>query len=219
MASSVDIYKSQDRPPPGVKRSSAAKTGSSCESLRHLGSAVTTGETTPLLWTIRSRRFFRSPLPSASPRLRERTPAWQVAHHRCALLLDSPLNESATAVGGRPVHGSRGNAENALVPTRRSFGGDPEKREMRIVVLVVFVIAVLAAVSAQDFRHFFAGFGPFGLQGSRSSVMRDPRSNRGPVLFPPGPPPNSADTSGVIVGASGYGFVPPSAGYITYFYY
>lgn len=34
----------------------------------------------------------------------------------------------------------------------------------------------------------------------------------GPVLFPPGPPPNSAETSGVIVGASGYGFVPPSAG-------
>jgi len=34
----------------------------------------------------------------------------------------------------------------------------------------------------------------------------------GPVLFPPGPPPNSADSSGVIVGASGYGFVPPSAG-------
>jgi len=25
------------------------------------------------------------------------------------------------------VHGSRGNAENVLVPTRRSFGGDPEK--------------------------------------------------------------------------------------------
>lgn len=34
----------------------------------------------------------------------------------------------------------------------------------------------------------------------------------GPVLFPPGPAPNSADTSGVIVGASGYGFVPPNAG-------
>ena len=34
----------------------------------------------------------------------------------------------------------------------------------------------------------------------------------GPVLFPPGPPPNNADTSGVIVGASGFGFVPPNAG-------
>ncbi|XP_018368638.1 PREDICTED: uncharacterized protein LOC108764762 isoform X1 [Trachymyrmex cornetzi] len=87
---------------------------------------------------------------------------------------------------------------------------------MRIIVLVVFVMAVLASASAQDFRHFFAGFGPYGIQ---SSVMRDPRSNRGPVLFPPGPAPNNADTSGVVVGASGYGFVPPSSGYYTYFYY
>ncbi|XP_032666107.1 uncharacterized protein LOC116841820 [Odontomachus brunneus] len=87
---------------------------------------------------------------------------------------------------------------------------------MRIIVLVAFVMAILASVSAQNFRHFFAGFNPY-IQSA--TVMRDSRSNRGPVLFPPGPPPNSADTSGVVVGASGYGFVPPSAGYITYFYY
>lgn len=79
---------------------------------------------------------------------------------------------------------------------------------MRIIVLVVFVMAVLASASAQDFRHFF-GLSPLGVQ---VSVMRDPRSNRGPVLFPPGPAPNNADTSGVVVGASGYGFVPPSTG-------
>lgn len=83
------------------------------------------GEPTPTIRTVVGVSS-GAPLPSASPRLRERTPAWQVAHHRCAILLDSPLNESATAVGGRPVHGSRGNAENALVPTRRSFGRDPE---------------------------------------------------------------------------------------------
>ncbi|XP_025074242.1 uncharacterized protein LOC105427910 isoform X2 [Pogonomyrmex barbatus] len=81
---------------------------------------------------------------------------------------------------------------------------------MRIIILVAFVMAILTSVTAQDFRHFFAGFGPYG--SLRTSVLRDARSNRGPVLFPPGPPPNAADTSGVIVGASGYGFVPPSAG-------
>ncbi|XP_072767384.1 uncharacterized protein Wat [Anoplolepis gracilipes] len=85
---------------------------------------------------------------------------------------------------------------------------------MRIIILVAFVMAILTAVSAQNFRHFFAGLSPY-----IQTAVRDPRSNRGPVLFPPGPPPNSADTSGVIVGASGYGFVPPSAGYFTYFYY
>ncbi|XP_024875278.1 uncharacterized protein LOC112456763 [Temnothorax curvispinosus] len=87
---------------------------------------------------------------------------------------------------------------------------------MRIIVLVAFVMAVLASVSAQDFRHFFRGFGPYG--GISAAIMRDPRSNRGPVLFPPGPP-DTGETSGVIVGASGYGFVPPGSGYFTYFYY
>ncbi|XP_020288963.1 uncharacterized protein LOC109857234 [Pseudomyrmex gracilis] len=85
---------------------------------------------------------------------------------------------------------------------------------MRIIILVAFVVAILAVASAQDFRHFFAGFSPY----SQIAVMRDPRSNRGPILFPPGPPPNSADTSGVVVGASGYGFVPPHTGYIYFVY-
>lgn len=31
----------------------------------------------------------------------------------------------------------------------------------------------------------------------------------GPVVFPPSPPDAVDETSGVIVGASGYGFVPP----------
>ncbi|XP_058453345.1 E3 ubiquitin-protein ligase Hakai isoform X2 [Malaya genurostris] len=39
---------------------------------------------------------------------------------------------------------------------------------------------------------------------------RDPRQNRGPVVFPPPPTDGPMESSGVIVGASGYGFVPPS---------
>ncbi|KAL6422854.1 hypothetical protein ACFW04_010408 [Cataglyphis niger] len=81
------------------------------------------------------------------------------------------------------------------------------------LILVTFVMAILMGVSTQNFRHFFAGFNPY----IQSAVMRDPRSNRGPILFPPGPAPNSGDTSGVIVGASGYGFVPPTAGRFSYF--
>ncbi|XP_076240705.1 worker-enriched antennal transcript isoform X4 [Calliopsis andreniformis] len=76
-------------------------------------------------------------------------------------------------------------------------------------ILVSFVLLVLAMASGQDYSQLFAGFGPYLRQ---TAGMRDPRSNRGPVLFPPGPAPNSADTSGVIVGASGYGFVPPNQG-------
>lgn len=33
----------------------------------------------------------------------------------------------------------------------------------------------------------------------------------GPVLFPPSPPGDPSDTSGVVVGASGFGFVPPGS--------
>ncbi|KAG7190321.1 hypothetical protein KM043_006436 [Ampulex compressa] len=87
---------------------------------------------------------------------------------------------------------------------------------MRIIALLASLLIVLAGVSAQNIRQLFAGFGPYLRQ---TDGMRDARSNRGPVLFPPGPPPNSADTSGVIVGASGYGFVPPGAGLFTYYYY
>ncbi|XP_076165978.1 worker-enriched antennal transcript isoform X1 [Ptiloglossa arizonensis] len=83
-------------------------------------------------------------------------------------------------------------------------------------ILLGFVFAMLAVASAQDYSQLFAGFGPYLGQ---SVGMRDPRSNRGPVLFPPGPPPNSADTSGVVAGASGYGFVPPNPAFYRYFYY
>lgn len=127
MASNVDIYKSQDRPPPGVKRSSTAKTGSSCESLRHLGSAVTTGETTPLLWTIRTVVGVSSGAPLPRVRDSENVPP-RGRWHTTAVLVDSPLNESATAVGGRPVHGSRGNAEKRARSDSPQFQGDPEKR-------------------------------------------------------------------------------------------
>ncbi|XP_050594529.1 uncharacterized protein LOC126924275 isoform X1 [Bombus affinis] len=85
-----------------------------------------------------------------------------------------------------------------------------------MTILVTLVLMSLAVASSQDYSQLFAGFGPYLRQ---SAVMRDPRSNRGPVLFPPGPPPNSADTSGVIVGASGYGFVPPNQAFYRYFYY
>lgn len=34
----------------------------------------------------------------------------------------------------------------------------------------------------------------------------------GPVLFPQNPESPNAETSGVVVGASGYGFVPPNQG-------
>ncbi|XP_034179936.1 worker-enriched antennal transcript isoform X1 [Osmia lignaria lignaria] len=83
-------------------------------------------------------------------------------------------------------------------------------------ILVTLVLMVLAVASSQDYSQLFAGFGPYLGQ---TSAMRDPRSNRGPVLFPPGPAPNNADTSGVIVGASGYGFVPPNPAFYRYFYY
>jgi len=49
-------------------------------------------------------------------------------------------------------------------------------------------------------------FGSF-LSNVEQSSNRDPRENRGPVLFPATQP--GSETSGVVVGASGFGFVPP----------
>ncbi|KAK6633969.1 hypothetical protein RUM43_001572 [Polyplax serrata] len=45
-----------------------------------------------------------------------------------------------------------------------------------------------------------------GQGGSRPMQPSNPNGN-GPILFPPSP--ESRDTSGVVIGASGYGFVPP----------
>ncbi|KOX80242.1 hypothetical protein WN51_08419 [Melipona quadrifasciata] len=81
-------------------------------------------------------------------------------------------------------------------------------------ISVVLVLMVLAVASSQDYSQLFAGFGPYLRQ---SAIVREIRSDsvqylmfKSPVLFPPGPPPNNADSSGVIAGASGYGFVPPN---------
>ncbi|XP_058791118.1 uncharacterized protein LOC131664215 isoform X2 [Phymastichus coffea] len=87
---------------------------------------------------------------------------------------------------------------------------------MRIfAVFVVIVAVVISLTQAQNYHQLFAGFGPYLQQ---SSGMRDPRSNTGPVVFPPSPTSDPNETSGVIVGASGYGFVPPNAAFWTYWY-
>lgn len=72
----------------------------------------------------------------------------------------------------------------------------------------MFAFCCLVVVKGQFFDHFdsFQGFG--GGLDSPLQATRDPRQNPGPVVFPPAPPDNG-ETSGVIVGASGYGFVPP----------
>lgn len=58
----------------------------------------------------------------------------------------------------------------------------------------------------------FDAYNAFGGGGLDASLnQRDPRANTGPVLFP-APPGDNGQTSGVVVGASGYGFVPPNQG-------
>ncbi|XP_050512533.1 uncharacterized protein LOC126888381 isoform X1 [Diabrotica virgifera virgifera] len=80
---------------------------------------------------------------------------------------------------------------------------------MRFTAVLAF-LAYLAALTAAQYN--FGVFGdPFrGFGGGLGAIQatRDPRQNTGPVVFPPAPP-DSGETSGVVVGASGYGFVPP----------
>ncbi|XP_034940434.1 uncharacterized protein [Chelonus insularis] len=85
---------------------------------------------------------------------------------------------------------------------------------MRLIA-IIFCCTILSSTMAQDYSQLFAGFGPYF---RAVTPMRDPRSNTGPVLFPPGPQSNNAETSGVIVGASGFGFVPPNSGFFSYYY-
>ncbi|KAL1139857.1 hypothetical protein AAG570_006834, partial [Ranatra chinensis] len=66
--------------------------------------------------------------------------------------------------------------------------------------VLICIFSVLAVIAAQGF-DFFGGYPSFG------AGPRDSRANRGPVVFPMTLP--GAESSGVRVGASGYGFVPP----------
>ncbi|KAK4881513.1 hypothetical protein RN001_004832 [Aquatica leii] len=77
---------------------------------------------------------------------------------------------------------------------------------MRIVIAALLCL-LLTLVKGQGFGNF--GFQhPFAGGLDASLGLRDPRQNTGPVLFPQAPP-DTGETSGVIPGASGYGFVPP----------
>ncbi|XP_026823005.1 uncharacterized protein LOC113561026 [Rhopalosiphum maidis] len=70
----------------------------------------------------------------------------------------------------------------------------------RVLIVLCIVVCHLMVASAQF------NFGDF-LSNVEQSSNRDPRENRGPVLFPATQP--GSETSGVVVGASGFGFVPP----------
>ncbi|EEB14177.1 conserved hypothetical protein [Pediculus humanus corporis] len=75
-----------------------------------------------------------------------------------------------------------------------------------------FGSALYGATFPSGFVSPFSDFGSASPSSSSSSqgFGNSPSpTNTGPVIFPPAP--ESRDTSGVIVGASGYGFVPPGS--------
>lgn len=84
---------------------------------------------------------------------------------------------------------------------------------MKFVVALCIASFVVVVNGQFGFGGGFESFGGFsGFGGGLDAPLtaaRDPRQNPGPVVFPPAPPDNG-ETSGVIVGASGYGFVPPN---------
>ncbi|CAF4835558.1 unnamed protein product [Pieris macdunnoughi] len=78
-------------------------------------------------------------------------------------------------------------------------------------LLVLVLCGCLALTSAQYNFGFGNGYiGSFG-GGFTGLSARDPRANTGPVVFPPSPPGDPSQTSGVVPGASGFGFQPPGA--------
>ncbi|KAH8382096.1 hypothetical protein KR009_001883 [Drosophila setifemur] len=87
---------------------------------------------------------------------------------------------------------------------------------LQLVTIAALCLFVAFAAGQQYFLGQFGpsrarfGFDPLALaQPPSATQVRDPRQNRGPVVFPPSPPDAVDESSGVVVGASGYGFVPP----------
>ncbi|XP_026315639.1 uncharacterized protein LOC113227001 [Hyposmocoma kahamanoa] len=97
-------------------------------------------------------------------------------------------------------------------------------------IKIAFIACACIAVAVAQFGYYgdfsdgYLGtsFGASGFQNTlRAAAVRDSRSNTGPVVFPPSPPGDPSQTSGVVVGASGFGFVPPGSqgSAATRFYY
>ncbi|CAH2210883.1 uncharacterized protein LOC120627550 [Pararge aegeria] len=82
------------------------------------------------------------------------------------------------------------------------------------VALVLSGCVLLAAAQYNNVgfgydNYLATNFGAPGLGGLSAAASRDPRANTGPVLFPPSPSAGSDQSSGVLIGGSGYGFQPP----------
>ncbi|KAM3963625.1 LOW QUALITY PROTEIN: uncharacterized protein ACR2FA_002147 [Aphomia sociella] len=92
---------------------------------------------------------------------------------------------------------------------------------MNSYVKIAVVLCACVALSTAQFGYntfaedYLTSFGSSNFNGLSSAAARDPRANTGPVVFP-SPPGDPSQTSGVVVGASGYGFVPPGSQGKTY---
>ncbi|XP_055377396.1 uncharacterized protein LOC129609491 [Condylostylus longicornis] len=99
---------------------------------------------------------------------------------------------------------------------------------MKYLQIAFALFLSISLVTGQYFGSHYSNFGghnSFGLHSlvpdynSASSYsgsnyqapIRDSRQDRGPVVFPPPPGDAPEESSGVIIGASGYGFVPPNS--------
>ncbi|XP_070493797.1 uncharacterized protein [Chironomus tepperi] len=80
---------------------------------------------------------------------------------------------------------------------------------------LLFFVVIATAFPYNTYSTFTGDFGgpsAFGGAFPSASLIQDNRSNRGPVVFPMPPTDGPMESSGVVIGASGFGFVPPSAG-------
>ncbi|XP_045447280.1 uncharacterized protein LOC123655556 [Melitaea cinxia] len=84
------------------------------------------------------------------------------------------------------------------------------------IPLVLCACVLLTSAQYNQFGFGFSdgyltNFGPPSLNVLSAAAARDPRANTGPVVFPPSPAGDPSQTSGVVPGASGYGFQPPNS--------
>ncbi|XP_059046465.1 uncharacterized protein LOC131842048 [Achroia grisella] len=80
------------------------------------------------------------------------------------------------------------------------------------MVLCACLVLSSAQYGFEDYSaDYLTSFGSPNFNSLSAAGARDPRANTGPVVFPPSPPGDPSQTSGVVVGASGYGFVPPGS--------
>ncbi|KAK7574004.1 hypothetical protein V9T40_011195 [Parthenolecanium corni] len=139
----------------------------------------------------------------------------------------SPSQSTASTPVSAPAPAPAASSDNVITAAKleelRRFGFSNDARNIEALqiangdletavnlLVAIFCSVLLFGKALSQFDNFPVFFNELQQSELSNNAARDPREDTGPVRFPQSPAASS-ETSGVRVGASGFGFIPPAA--------